>query len=71
MNTSLTSEITDSEIKQAIKYIGSDQVPGLDSLTARFYQEYWDIVGPDVTKEVKEFFETSQMKKGLKTPISV
>lgn len=59
MNTTLISKITESEIKQAIDSIGSDRAPGPDGLTARFYQECWDIIGLDVTKEVKEFFETT------------
>lgn len=65
MNTVLTSEIIDLEIKQAINSIGSDRAPGPDGLTVHFYQECWDIIGPDVTKEIKEFFETSHMKKGI------
>jgi len=65
MNDDLTKEFSDCEIFNAISQIGDDKAPGPDGLTARFYKSYWDIVGQDVIKEVKNYFRTSYMKQSM------
>ncbi|XP_024006491.1 uncharacterized protein LOC112083001 [Eutrema salsugineum] len=65
VNSSLTKDFSDKEIFDAVCSIGADKGPGPDGFTARFYQECWDIVGKDVSKEVHRFFSTSEMKPGL------
>lgn len=61
MNNSLTKLVTDAEIKCAVKAIKSDSAPGIDGMTGQFFQRYWSITGAQVTKEVKEFFESRVM----------
>lgn len=39
--------------------------PGPDGFSARFFRHALDIVGPDVTKAVQEFFLTSQLLKQI------
>lgn len=59
MNDLLTARISDEEIKRAAFAIKSSSGPGSDGLTGSFYQQFWCIVGPDIIKEIKEFFSTS------------
>lgn len=56
MNVSLTTPVTDAEIKHVVKAIKSDSAPGIDGMTGHFFQKYWSVTGEQVTKEVKEFF---------------
>ncbi|XP_009127418.1 uncharacterized protein LOC103852254 [Brassica rapa] len=61
MNSGLTKPISDAEIKKAVKAIKSDSTPGVGGLTSQFFQKYWGIVGPQVTIEVRKFFELGQL----------
>lgn len=56
MNQTLTKHVTDGEIKKAVKAVKSDSAPGADGMTRKFFQNYWNITGAQVTREVKEFF---------------
>ena len=41
------------------------QSPGPEGLTARFYQQCWDIVGEAICAELKSFFATGKLSPGL------
>lgn len=45
MNTLLTAEVSDDEIKKALDAIGDLKAPGPDGMPAVFFKKYWDIVG--------------------------
>lgn len=49
MNRDLIRPITDAEIRRAVKGIKSDSTPGVDGMTGQFFQNFWNIVGPQVT----------------------
>lgn len=55
MNSSLTSIPSQEEIKDAAASINADRAPGPDGFSAGFYHSYWDIIGQDITREVKLF----------------
>lgn len=61
VNSVLTRPITDDEIKKAAFSIGALKAPGPDGYNGLFFQQYWDIVGWDVTKAVQEFFRGGVM----------
>lgn len=61
MNRGLIRPVTDAEIKKAVKAIKSDSTPGVDGMTGQFFQKFWHIVGPHVTKEVRDFYESGQL----------
>ncbi|XP_024016239.1 uncharacterized protein LOC112089722 [Eutrema salsugineum] len=41
MNSDLTAEVTEKEVKDTLFLIGSDKAPGSDGYTAAFYQQFW------------------------------
>lgn len=60
MNFLLTKDITAEEVRRSVFSIGASRAPGPDGLTAKFYQTYWDIVGPAVIEQVRHFFTTGE-----------
>jgi len=58
MNKSLTKVISPEEVKRALFSLNPDKAPGLDGMTAFFYQHYWDLTGPDLIKLVQNFHST-------------
>ncbi|KAG7567399.1 Ribonuclease H domain [Arabidopsis thaliana x Arabidopsis arenosa] len=58
MNSVLTRTVTSEEIRAAVFSIKGDSTPGADGMSGHFYQNYWDIVGPQVVEEVKQFFSS-------------
>uniref|UniRef100_M4EYE7 Reverse transcriptase domain-containing protein n=1 Tax=Brassica campestris TaxID=3711 RepID=M4EYE7_BRACM len=59
MNQSLI-EIPDKlEVQQAVFSIHPDKAPGPDGFSADFYRTFWDVIGDDVYRDIRGFFETS------------
>jgi hypothetical protein len=52
MNSDLVREFTPKEVNCALGGIGDLKAPGPDGMPAVFYKQFWDTVGPQVTKEV-------------------
>lgn len=57
INESLITEVTQEEVKADVFSIKPHSAPGAHGMTAIFYQQYWDVVGPLVTVEVLKFFQ--------------
>lgn len=64
-NSMLMKEITNEEVKTTILQMHPDKAPGPDGMTPAFYQKYWKIVGRDVIKMTRDFFQTGRMPGGL------
>jgi hypothetical protein len=64
MNDQLTKEFTDEEIKQVLFDIGDLKAPGPDGMTAIFYNNFWDVVGSQLTKEVMEVLKGGHITAG-------
>ncbi|CAA7014091.1 unnamed protein product [Microthlaspi erraticum] len=56
MNTTLTRIPYDAEIKAAVFAIHPDKAPGPDGFSAGFYHTFWDIICPDVYRDIRSFF---------------
>ena len=52
MNEDLIKDFQKEEVIQAIRQMHPRKAPGPDSMSAIFYQKYWDIIGYDVIKNV-------------------
>ncbi|XP_013739997.1 uncharacterized protein LOC106442922 [Brassica napus] len=63
MNRTLTALPTDAEIKAAVFSISVDKAPGPDGFSAGFYQSFWDIIGPDVTHDIRSFFSSGELHR--------
>ncbi|KAL2931106.1 hypothetical protein RDABS01_036516, partial [Bienertia sinuspersici] len=61
----LLQPVSDKEIKQALFAIHGDKAQGPDGFGAHFYKHNWDIVGSDVIKAIRDFFETGKMLKEI------
>jgi hypothetical protein len=65
MNESLTRPYTAEEVKKAIFMMGPNKALGPDGLTAGFYQEHWDLVGPSVIAVVLNFLNGGIMVEDI------
>lgn len=57
MNDGLMAKVSKEEVKDVVFSIKSSSSPGADGITGLFFQQYWDIVGKQLTIEVLRFFE--------------
>lgn len=61
----MTAEISDEEIKQAMFGIGDNKAPRPDWYTAKSYKSTWGIIGTDIYRAVKQFFQDGIMTRGV------
>jgi hypothetical protein len=64
INNSLTKEVTQHEIKEALDQMNPDKAPGSDGFTARFYQQSWDIIKLDLMKLIQKSQTCSKLGGG-------
>ncbi|WCJ18474.1 Retrovirus-related Pol polyprotein from type-1 retrotransposable element R2 [Euphorbia peplus] len=70
-NLLLTRSPSDEDIRNSIFSMDRDSAPGPDGFSGIFYHAFWDIVGPDVCRMVKSFFDTGFVLPGLNSNIMV
>lgn len=63
INQKLVRTVTKEEVKEALFSIYPTKAPRTDGMTRAFFQQYWEIIGDQVTKEIQGFFEKGQMPK--------
>ena len=61
----LDSIPSDLEIQRAMFDLGPNKAPGPDGFNAKLFQENWELFGPMIISEVRSFFSTGIMKKGI------
>ena len=64
-NEILTQLPTAAEIKEALFDINPNKTPGPDGFSAGFFQHYWDLVGGELIKCIKDFFLHGKLLKEL------
>ncbi|PKU66269.1 integrator complex subunit 11 [Dendrobium catenatum] len=64
-------QISDEEILEVIKGLGKNKSPGHDGITYSFLKHYWNIVGIDVCKAIKEFFTSGIVSNSWKETLIV
>ncbi|KAF7112259.1 hypothetical protein RHSIM_Rhsim06G0236500 [Rhododendron simsii] len=65
MNLQLIRPVTASEVSEALKDMYPTKAPGVDVMTALFFQNYWDILGVDITEVVQGFFHSGHLLRNL------
>ena len=70
-NDILLKEFSDEEIKQGLDSIGNLKAPGHDGMPAIFYKAFWETIGDDVTKEVRNFLEGGPMPESWNDTVVV
>ncbi|GKC96770.1 RNA-directed DNA polymerase, eukaryota, reverse transcriptase zinc-binding domain protein [Tanacetum coccineum] len=61
--------VTNKEINSAIFDIEDNKAPRPDGFTSKIFKAFWGIVGGDVCRDVKEFFDSGKMLGELNTTI--
>lgn len=71
MNGILLKEFSDEEIKQGLDNIGHLKAAGDHGMPAIFYKAFWETIGDDVTKEVRNFLEGGPMAESWNDTVVV
>nr|GEX52310.1 retrotransposon protein, putative, unclassified [Tanacetum cinerariifolium] len=71
MSIHLESQVSQAEIKRAVKNLGGLKAPGDDGFPGIFFQRYWHIVGESVSKVVMQFFNNGTMLPSLNKTLVV
>ncbi|KAL0683276.1 hypothetical protein Bca4012_050124 [Brassica carinata] len=64
MNSKLTAPVSAEEVRKAAFTMKGSSAPGEDGLTGIFCQKFWHVVGPKLTEEILQFFQSSVMRQG-------
>uniref|UniRef100_A0A803QJ68 Reverse transcriptase domain-containing protein n=1 Tax=Cannabis sativa TaxID=3483 RepID=A0A803QJ68_CANSA len=64
-NAILLDMVEEEEVRVALFQMHPDKSPGPDGMSPGFYQKYWDIVGRDVVRLVRDFMNTGMLPIGL------
>ncbi|CAM8945360.1 unnamed protein product [Rhodiola kirilowii] len=65
MNDKLVAPFTEGEVKRALFQMHPTKAPGLDGFSAAFFQNNWQIVGRDVTREALGFLNHGRLDTRL------
>ncbi|KAG7593940.1 Ribonuclease H-like superfamily [Arabidopsis thaliana x Arabidopsis arenosa] len=63
MNSKLITSPSAKEIHEAVLDIHADKAPGPDGFSAGFYHSFWEIIGLEVVREIKAFFDSGQLQQ--------
>lgn len=64
MNDFLLREFSGEEVKSALDSMGDLKAPGADGMPALFYKKFWENVGTDAVREVKNLLSGGAMRAG-------
>ncbi|KAL6223468.1 hypothetical protein ACLB2K_006855 [Fragaria x ananassa] len=60
MNEALEREVSEEEVRRALKQMKPTKAPGPDCFAPCFYQRFWSIVGRDVVHAVRTFLHNDE-----------
>ena len=61
MNSKLSQEFMEWEEQAALKQMAPFKALGPDSMPSLFYQNYWELVGGDVTKTILSYLNLASL----------
>ena len=65
MNSTLSSEFTSTEVKQAMSQMAPLKAPGPDGMPLLFYQHYWNLIGDDISNTVLYYLNFATLPEHL------
>ena len=65
MNAQLSQEFMEWKVQAALKQMAPLKSPSPDGMPPLFYQNYWDLVGGDVTNSILSFLNTATLPDSL------
>ena len=65
MNTQLNADFTEWEIRLALSQMTPLKAPSPDGMPPLFYQNYWDLIGNDITQAVLLFLNSATLPPHL------
>lgn len=57
MNNILIQDVREEEIREAVFSIKASSAPGSDGMNGLSFQQYWDVIGVEMSKEIRGFFQ--------------
>lgn len=60
-NSDLTRQVTSRDVWQVVKSLHPTKSPRADGYMGSFFQQYWDVIGEDVTGMVMSFFLSGRL----------
>ena len=65
INSKLSSEFTQMEVKQAINQMALLKALGLDGVPPLFYQHYWNLIGDDISNTMLHYLSSTTLLEHL------
>ena len=65
MNSKLSQEFMDWKVQAALKQMAPLKAPGSNGMPPLFYQNYWELVGDDVTKTILSYLNSASLPHPL------
>ena len=65
MNSKLSQEFMEWEVQAALKQMAPSKAPSPDGMPPFFYQNYWELVGDDVTKTILSYLNSASLPHPL------
>ena len=65
MNAQLSQDFMEWEVEATLKQMAQLKAPGPDSMPHFFYQNYWNLVGNDVTKTILSYLNSATLPHPL------
>lgn len=65
-NSELLQPITDTKLKKALFHMQPYKSAGSNGMSLGFYQRYWNVMGDDIVKMTRNFFESGVFEEHIK-----
>ena len=65
MNDQLSTQFLAWKVQKAINQMAPLKAPGLDGIPPIFFQNYWNLIGNDITQSILQFLNTASLPPHL------
>ncbi|CAI5536391.1 unnamed protein product [Closterium sp. Naga37s-1] len=67
----LDKEWSEEEVKAALKGLPAGKAPGQDGLPKEFFERNWELLGPAVMREVRDFEASGKLSEAFTTAVTI